>query len=251
MKIIQIDQPWASLIVSGVMDVAQAMPDERNYRGPAIVVSTTKDNPEDELNRIPYEWVQVILNSIYTGNLPEFEEMPLGKAVGIVDIIDCVDEVYSMWDNNDGKPKFRLSNARILKRPLKGWKNISEDNIPPTYVHKKSEMKLEGDKFIIPVGKIAFERYSSGEYHTINFMIDEEIERSGIFPDLTSYDTKPIKVVELVCGSNRTLFDVIGIEAGVKIGSDGEEIYIPSIYEEKRPFEVLIIHLGMRKMWLV
>lgn len=250
MKIIQIDQPWASLVVSGVMDVVQAIPGERSYRGMALVVSSDKENPENELDRIPYEWVQVLMNGVYTGNLPEFNEMPIGKAVGVVEVIDYVEEAYSMWDSNDGKPKFRLANARVFRRPVKNWLKIDENNIPPAYSHKKKEINLDRDKFIMPVGDTAYERYISGEFSTINLLIDEDVERCGLFPDLSSYEPLQIDRVELVNGKKRALFNVTSIEAGIRLDSDGNEIYLPSIYEEKRPFEIVSIRLGMRKMWI-
>lgn len=252
MKAISIDQPWASLVVSGIMDVTPSLPVLRDYRGPVLVVSIKSSDAVSELERAPYEWLQVVMNRIYLGDLPELNEMPMNKALGVVDIIDCVKDAYSMWDNwqNNGDV-LRLANARIFDTPISSWKDIDVDNLPPFHVFKKHIPVYENGKLILHVGPTAYDRYCSGEFFSVSLFIDEDVEACGIFPDLSSFDTAPLDRVELVCGNQRAVFGVNNVGAGVPLDEKGDEIYFPSIYEEKRPWESLKIVLGPRKMWVV
>lgn len=258
MKYITLPQPWASLVCHGIVDIADAVGDLQ-FRGRVIVVSSSTPVDSEILLDKPYEWVSTILNAIYLGNLPEFDEMKTNSVIGTVDIIDCVKETYSMWDNEETNPKWRLANpmffnqhipAKALTKPTGNTSTISQSMLSQQLKPTSNKVSYDNGKLRIPVGESAFNRYSSGEYRAIDLFIDEDIEICGLFPDPSLYTLAPVDTIEISFGQQRALFSIKDINAGVRIDNDGNEISMPSIYEPERPWECLLIDLGLRKMWI-
>ncbi|MGY3233366.1 hypothetical protein ACVMAJ_000256 [Bradyrhizobium sp. USDA 4448] len=116
MKIISIRQPWASLIITGGIDVqtgATELKDVENrtwttsYRGPVLIHASQRPDAirPDEIERR----FRVRLTS----------EQQLGGVIGMVDIIDCVRTSSSRW-HMAGCWGFQLRNPRPL--PFIKWK---------------------------------------------------------------------------------------------------------------------------------
>jgi hypothetical protein len=104
-KIISIKQPWASLIVHGIKDIENRSW-RTNHRGPVLVHAWQR--PDDVSERE--------LRCRFGVKLPK--HMPTGGVVGVVDIIDCVEDHSRPWFNHDGFG-FVLKNARKL--PFVKW----------------------------------------------------------------------------------------------------------------------------------
>jgi len=105
-KIISIKQPWASLVVGGLKDVEnQTWP--TRYRGPVLIHASQRadDVTGDDIER-------------RFGVRPP-SILPLGGAVGVTEIVDCVKPHPSKW-YACSHWAFALANSRPL--PFVKWK---------------------------------------------------------------------------------------------------------------------------------
>ena len=101
MKILNVRQPWASLIVSGAKDVENRTWPTR-YRGVVIVhASERADDISDEQ-----------IERRFSVRMPA--ELPLGGIVGVTEIVDCVRPHPSKW-YAAGHYAFVLANSRPLR----------------------------------------------------------------------------------------------------------------------------------------
>ena len=100
MKIISIRQPWASLIVQGIKDIENRTW-RTHHRGPVLIHASQRldDISESELRRR------------FGVKFPKY--MPTGGVIGIVDVVDCVEDHDSKWFNREGFG-FVLKNPRRL-----------------------------------------------------------------------------------------------------------------------------------------
>jgi hypothetical protein len=99
-KIISIKQPWASLIINGTKDIENRSW-RTNHRGPMLVHASQRI---DDIN--PFE-----LRRRFGVSMPQ--PMPTGGVIGIVDIVDCVEDHPSKWFV--GEFGFVLKNPRPLR----------------------------------------------------------------------------------------------------------------------------------------
>lgn len=101
MKIISVKQPWASLIVNGLKDIENR--DWRtHHRGPVLIHASSRQDPEA---------TDAELRRRFGVGIPK--HLPKGGVIGIVDIVDCVDDHHSKWFV--GKYGFVLRKPRRLK----------------------------------------------------------------------------------------------------------------------------------------
>lgn len=126
MRIISIRQPWASLIVTGGTNVqtgVAALKDVENrtwataYRGPVLIHASLRPDAITP-NEIERRFGVRLMS-----------EQKLGGVVGIVDIVDCVQDHPSRW-YVPGNWAFVLGNSRPL--PFVVWKGaLSLRQAPP------------------------------------------------------------------------------------------------------------------------
>ncbi len=128
MKALSVKQPWASLIAEGHKHI-EVRTQRTHYRGPVLICSSLKRDSSRSGQR-----TEALLVNEHN-HLP-FE---LGKALAVVDLIDCrefevEDQSGAFYPNWSPKSKaWVLSNPRPLKPfPVKGrlglWNYGSEDD---------------------------------------------------------------------------------------------------------------------------
>lgn len=103
-------QPWAWTIFHG-KDI-ENRPMRTNYRG-SVLIHASKSQ-ETEYIRTAYEFIRPLIP-----DAPGFGRLKIGGVIGVVDIIDCVEQSDSPWFF--GPFGYILANARELHfRPCKG-----------------------------------------------------------------------------------------------------------------------------------
>jgi len=105
MKALSISQPWAWLIAHGYKDV-ENREWYTDYRGPLIIHASrtwSQSGFEFIIERMDL-WV------------PEKEKYVFGALIGMVDMIDCVDQYQSKWFF--GSWGFVFENAQIFQNPI-------------------------------------------------------------------------------------------------------------------------------------
>lgn len=111
MKIISVKQPWASLIIHGARNIRTGTIEFKNienrdwrthHRGPTIIHASQNDDREATAEELRRSFDVLMPKS-----------MSRGGVIGIVDIIDCVDDHPSKWFS--GEYGFVLKNPRRLQ----------------------------------------------------------------------------------------------------------------------------------------
>jgi hypothetical protein len=127
MKVLTLRQPWAWAIFAG-KDVENRTW-KTNHRGP-LAIHAAKGMSEDE-----YEDIRLWIRDETGVTVPRMEDLVRGAIIGIVEVIDCVDNHPSPWFM--GPYGFVLRNQTLLDNPiphngaLSLWtpKNININNL--------------------------------------------------------------------------------------------------------------------------
>jgi hypothetical protein len=99
--------------------------DFENRAWPALVRGTIAIHTAAEQPPQAYENFAAFIAAIpNTAKVPPYAELPKGKIIGLVDIVDCADKGESPWF--EGTHGFKLANARLLPSPIacKGYRRF-------------------------------------------------------------------------------------------------------------------------------
>ncbi len=110
MKVLSVQQPWATLIVTGIKDVENRVR-RSHYRGPLLIHASQKVDQwglEDVLN--------VLREDGDEEGIAVLSHAPTGSIVGQVDMVDCVSSHPSEWF--DGPFGYVLENAVLFDQPI-------------------------------------------------------------------------------------------------------------------------------------
>ena len=120
MKAISIRQPWASLTAAGLRDIDLSNR-TTNYRGPVLLVASSRRVGRDFGHDIPTEWYCRVRNAQALGLIPYDEELPVSCVVGVARLEDCTTEMQdSPW--SAAGCNWVLRDARMLRTPIYGVK---------------------------------------------------------------------------------------------------------------------------------
>ena len=236
MKTLSVQQPWASLICSGIKNV-----ENRTWAPPMSAVgekllihASGKSLQKSELACLPFEWRSALENAIRLGWIPGFEEWPKGCIIGYVDLTGFSKQTDSLWDGGEGQIKWLLENAFLLDSPIpmKGKLGVFETNLevlPPA--HKVIDMlpHRDGDTLILPHSDMF-----------IDFEEEDEVAELDLTPenfDLLAIDTGeeyqaiPTKRLRFVSPTREVEWDVEATEVYIECFQDTGE---PIIYNSLR-----------------
>ena len=165
MKVLSVQQPWASLIVAGIKTVENRtwQPKQLPER---ILIHASKKTSLRLMDKEPIEWVQEIFNHQLFGNLPDFSNMPSNAIIGYVTVerIDK-DNAYSVWaagESNDEKLFYwHLTDAYVFDEPITDVKgklhlwdyDIDEENLPSAHKVDVERVIVNGDNVSLPLSK--------------------------------------------------------------------------------------------------
>ena len=106
-------QPWAWAIAEGVKTIENRLW-RTNYRGPIYIHAGRKLLPAQL-----YACGATLKASGSIRELPEFESLPRGVLIAVVDIVDCGRFDDDPWAiRATGMWHFRLANVRLLPEPI-------------------------------------------------------------------------------------------------------------------------------------
>ena len=236
MKVLSVQQPWASLIVAGIKDVENRTWKPKEMPG-RILIHASKKCSLRTVSEEPIEWVQEILNEITFGNLPDLPEMPDGAIIGYV-TVESVDKdnARSIWaagENDDEKLYYwHLKDAYIFDEPIIGVKgklhlwdyDLDENNLPTAHQVKLVGVEVEEERVFIPVAEAIWEKLQPNG--------SLAIELGGpaaelCLPDV--YDLKPLKTITFVHNGLERSF-ILRPETGWNFYTDGSEDQNPAKY---------------------
>lgn len=115
LRALSIRQPWAELILRGEKDVENRSRPTK-HRGPLVVHASGTPNKEAMAEY-------------------GFDALPMGCLVGIVDVVDCSEEVASPW-HEEGYQGWYLANPRRFARPVPWKGSLGFFNVPRRVVRE-------------------------------------------------------------------------------------------------------------------
>lgn len=254
MKVLSIQQPWATLICHGIKNIEnrswkpQEIPEK-------ILIHASKACTARCINQMPLEWAQDVLNEVKFGNVPDFKEMPSGAIIGYV-TIERIDHKTnnSIWacagDDDPDNYYWHLKDAFVFDEPITGIKgklrlwnyDLDESALPAAHqVELYGYFCADSDTIAVPV--------SNGEFKSVkengHFEFDLDTYAQEVCEDGKCI-LKPFKKI-IFCaedGEKRT-FELTHSEAAHQIDDNGDAVLFPSLYDKDgQPRFVATFKLG-------
>src|SRR3954451_17421580 len=85
MKAVSVQQPWATLIVSGAKRI-ETRSWQTRHRGPLAVHASSRFPPAARLLCGRSPWCQLLAQAGFDG----WAALPVGRVLGLVDLVDCL-----------------------------------------------------------------------------------------------------------------------------------------------------------------
>lgn len=171
MKAFSIQQPYASLICSGVKDVENRKWALKNTPITVLIHAGARRLPETEDN-LPYFLWWPVDNAQKDGALCPLKEAPTSAIVGIATIDRCETDNESIWAGRGPGAEYQwvMRDAKLFKEPILGVKGklgifdipeIDESNLPPFVEIPKTTR--EGTTLRMPLKPEAFKAISESD----------------------------------------------------------------------------------------
>ena len=238
MKVLSVQQPWATLICAGIKDVENRTWKAAKVPGRILIHASSKKVTKNFFAGIPEQLSSFINNEISFGNFPEPETLPTSAIVGYVTVTAFEEGVVdSIWAD-EGAIKWKLEDAWMFDEPIlnvKGKLNlfdydeIDENNLPPAHQVELEDIWLSEseEEVFIPCEKSAFEKIETGGFKAIELFL------TGYLMDVLcvedAFKMKPFKSVTVYCGNKYIAFEL----------ADGSGIYnIPDPQDESKPYMI-------------
>lgn len=252
---ITLPQPLADFVVSGVIDIVEAIPGV-DFVGTVAVVSSKESCLMFDYEE--YELLAAISNAMNFDNVAHDSLFPQGCVLGFVDISEPTDETYSIWQTKSGR-YWRISHPKIIETPIPfegpemPFGTIREDKAMSRLadpVHNTLRLDIS-NKLFFPVNVSDFDMIQDNQLQQFDLLVDEDIINSGIFVSPDSYETVGITTVVFENKGRKLVCKVKEILSGVLVDAEGQEIIAKSAVDpEGHANERLTIILDKKLMWV-
>lgn len=249
MKTLSVQQPWASLICSGVKDIENRTWQPKTAPGRILIHASGKIIPKDyDLKYLMPEEISTISNLRKFGIIPEFEDMPLSAIIGYVDVVGFTTNSGSFWAG-EGQTHWQLKNAWLFDEPITGVKGklglfdypLAPDNLPSAHQVATHFPKIVNDELVVHIGKKGWQWLNStADVFTIDlndpYTVDNVCNEG-------SFELKPVKSIRFIYGVEEMAFYVDEFGWDAYRDAQGEDL----IYgEDKTLWAYAIYQLGKR-----
>lgn len=236
MKALSIQQPWASLICTGIKDIENRSWKPKENPGRILIVASSKKVPKTFLNYLDSEdQYMEILNAQDMGVIPfNLGELPTSAIVGFAEIEGFYEKADSCWGyTGDGNVNWKLGKAHFFKTPIPFTKgklhiydipDITEDKLPEAVDIPK--MRLEGNTLHLPSTKENVDFFKGMEYPYYPILITTPVEKMLLKIDSDGNET-PVDVKHVILENkdgDSFSFDVNASYFMNSLDPDGKEI---------------------------
>ena len=203
MKVLSVQQPWATMICSGIKDV-----ENRSWKPQAnpgrILIHASKKFTMGMLNQMPWEWGSSIINHMQFGNLPQPKDFTAGSIIGYVTLDRVETKSGSLWAVPDEQFKWVLKDAYMFDEPIENVKGklhlfdypLDEENLPAAHKVEVRMPRREGDELVIPVCRQNWDEisaYKGNNSESFDFDISNDIVDTLCQPGV--YALEPIQSI--------------------------------------------------------
>lgn len=248
MKVLSVQQPWATLICSGIKDIENRSWKPANNPG-KILIHASKKLTMGVLSGLPLEWLEPVLNHIRYGNVPTIKDFPAGSIIGYVELESIETESQSLWAAPGSEYYWKLKDAYLFDEPIEGIKgklhlfdyDLDENNLPPAH---KVEVRLpyrDGDEIVFPVNKVSFDECKSWIGNNKEcFEIGIDTINGDVICKPNTYKLQPVQSIRFEYGDESQRFEVLTTsESYFDSEKDGSPRMWFSMFEEKGVNRVL------------
>lgn len=214
MKVLSVQQPWASLIAAGIKDVENRTwkPQEIPER---ILIHASKKCSNRTMRNEDIELLQEMLNEIMMGNLPDFSDMPGNAIIGYFSI-DRIDKktdgsIWASGDDDDEKLYYwHVKDCFLFDEPILDvngklhlWEyDLDENNLPPAYKETLRSYQDRGDEIFLPVTETRWKKLGENQeqHFELGYFASIAMCKEG------SYELKPFKSIILAYNGQHRKF---------------------------------------------
>ena len=239
MKVLSVQQPWASLICAGIKDVENRTWKAAKVPGRILIHASSKKVTKNFFAGIPEQLVSFINNEISFGNFPELDTLPTSAIVGYVTVTGFEEgEVNSIWSDGPGVIKWKLEDAWMFDEPIlnvKGKLNlfdydeIDENNLPPAHKVELEDIWLSEseDEVFVPCEQNLFKDIEAGKIGGIELFLTPYLMDVLCVED--AFKMKPFKSVTVYHDNKYIAFEL----------ADVSDIYnLPDPQDESKPYMI-------------
>ena len=177
MKAFSIQQPWGTLICSGLKDVENRKWALKSTPMRVLIHVGARKHNIDE-NTMPLVWANPIENAQNMGIIPAIADMPTSAIVGVATIDRCEEENFSIWaqEGHGAEYKWVMRDVKLFKKPILNVKgklgifdlpDITEDNLPECV--DVPPITRDGTHMTIPLCSDFFNQLQDGETDSVFF----------------------------------------------------------------------------------
>lgn len=206
MKVLSVQQPYASLIAAGIKDIENRTwkPKDTPER---ILLHASKKCSIRTIANEPIEWIQEMLNEQLLGNLPDFPDMPSNAIIGYFSI-DHINQKRegSVWacagDDMENQYYWHLKDCFLFDEPITDVKgklwlwdyDMDENNMPPAHQVPLGGYEVEGDNLFLPINERRWGTLADNQA----VEIDLGVVASEMLCKPDVYDLKPFKTITFI-----------------------------------------------------
>ena len=236
MKVLSVQQPWASLIVNGIKKVENRTWKPKEMPG-RILIHASKKCTERTVGNEPIEWVQEIVDHQIYGNLADFPELPDGAIIGYVTVEavdqDCANSIWAAGDSNqEGLYYWHLKDAFVFDEPITGIKgklhlweyDLDENNLPSAHQVNVQFPEVTGENVTVPVNEVIWKKLKANSTLALELGTLAQII---CLPDV--FDMKTLKTITFSHNGQHRTF-ALKPETEAQYFTDGSENQTPLKY---------------------
>lgn len=250
MKVLSVQQPWASLICAGIKDVENRTWKPAQVPGRILIHASSKKVTKNFFNRIPEEMESYIRNDVFLGNLPTLETLPTSAIIGFVTVTGFEEgNMDTVWADGPGVIKWKLEDAWLFDEPILNvngklnlfdYDGIDEDNLPPAHQVEIADVEPDDaeEEVIVPCNKETFEQLKNDELCDLNIYLTPYLQ--PILCEEGTLKLKPYKKVTFY-GEDEYVEYELKKETGVYA--------IPDPNDETKPY-IIQYHAGFEGGWM-
>ena len=218
MKVLSVQQPWATLICAGIKDVENRTWKAAKVPGRILIHASSKKVTRNFFENVPYEIEATISNHIFLGNIAPVRSLPTSAIIGYVTVTGFDDgEMDTIWADGPGIYKWKLEEAYMFKEPIldvKGKLNLfdydlDENNLPPAYKVNLLDIRMEGKNLIVPVMDGTIDDIDNKVIDSISYY-DVPGMTDILYQNEETEDLKPFKKVILEENNRRAEYELNG-----------------------------------------
>lgn len=234
MKVLSVQQPWASLICTGVKDVENRTWQPKEVPGKILIHASAKKVPKDfDMKYLLPEEISVISNLKLFGICPNYDELKYSSIIGYVDVAGFTKDSDSFWAAPE-QTHWQLANAYLFDEPIQNVKGklglfdypLDENNLPPAHKVEHWYPVLEDEHLTVHLGDIAWGMLSE-DYTEFAMDINDPYVIDIICKE-DSFELKPVKKITFVNGKNKITCMVKGFGWDAYKDDKGNDLkYIP------------------------